>query len=122
MADHNDFGKRAENAACEFLEINHYVILERNFCVQKAEIDIIAEFENKLIIVEVKARSSHSILRPEAAVDYKKRKRLIQAADAYCQKYDNHSEVRFDIISIIKSPDDTLKILHLRDAFNSSEI
>ena len=51
MADHNEFGKLAEELAEQFLVKKNYKILAKNFRYQKAEIDIIAEFENQIIIV-----------------------------------------------------------------------
>jgi len=58
MADHNDLGKLAEDLAVQFLQENGYKILVRNFRYQKAEIDIIAEKDNLIIVTEVKARST----------------------------------------------------------------
>lgn len=57
MADHNDFGKIAEDLAVDFLVKTKYKILARNFRYLKAEVDIIAEFENQIIIVEVKSQT-----------------------------------------------------------------
>ena len=51
MADHNDFGKMAEDLAVDFLMKAKYKILVRNFRYLKAEVDIIAEFENQIIII-----------------------------------------------------------------------
>ncbi len=36
MEDHNDFGKKAEELAAEYLQKNGYKILVRNFRYQKA--------------------------------------------------------------------------------------
>jgi putative endonuclease len=55
MADHNDFGKLAEELAENFLVEKNYKILAKNYRYLKAEIDIIAQFENQIVIVEVKA-------------------------------------------------------------------
>ena len=69
MAEHNDFGKEAENLAAAFLQGKGYEILARNYYFQKAEIDIIAKFEDKIIIVEVKARNFKALVQPYEAVD-----------------------------------------------------
>ncbi|WP_300673429.1 YraN family protein [Soonwooa sp.] len=122
MSEHYDFGKRAEDAACAFLEAKNYQVLERNFRFQKAEVDIIAKQNNVLVIVEVKARSDNHFINPEEAVNKKKMKLLIMAADAYCQKLNEELEVRFDIISVLKSKEDTLEIQHIENAFQSHEI
>ena len=68
MASHNDFGKQAEDLAVDFLERKNYRILARNYRYLKAEIDIIAIFDNKIIIVEVKARATDAFMLPQEAI------------------------------------------------------
>ena len=53
MAEHNELGKLGEELAVEFLRKEGYEILETNWTFQKAEIDIIAQKENTLAVVEV---------------------------------------------------------------------
>ena len=122
MAEHNDFGKLAEDAACTFLESNCYDILERNYRFLKAEVDIIAKTENTLVIVEVKARSDNHFINPEDAVNKKKMRLLIMAADEYSQSLKEDLDVRFDIISVLKTKENILEIKHIKDAFQSHEI
>ena len=101
MADHNDFGKLAEDLAIDFLMKNHYKIVARNFRYLKAEIDIIAEKENQIIIIEVKARNTDVFLEPQEAVNKKKIKLLISAANYFIEENNIEKEVRFDIISVL---------------------
>jgi putative endonuclease len=122
MADHNDFGKIAEDLAVDFLVKAKYRILARNFRYLKAEVDIIAEFENQIIIVEVKARQTDAFLEPQEAVNKKKIKLLITAANYYIEENNIDKEVRFDIISILPNKQKTLEITHITDAFQSFEI
>ena len=58
MAEHNELGKLGEEMAVEFLQKAGYAIIETNWTFQKAEVDIIAQKENTLAIIEVKTRSS----------------------------------------------------------------
>ena len=122
MADHNDFGKIAEDLAVDFLVKAKYKILSRNFRYLKAEVDIIAEFENQIIIVEVKARHTDAFLEPQEAVNKKKIKLLISAANYFIEENNIDKEVRFDIISILPNKQKTLEIHHISDAFQSFEI
>lgn len=122
MADHNDFGKIAEDLAVDFLVKAKYKILVRNFRYLKAEIDIIAEFENQIIIVEVKARHTDIFLEPQEAVNKKKIKLLISAANYFIEEHNINKEVRFDIISVLPNKQKTLEIHHIIDAFQSFEI
>ncbi|MDP9957622.1 putative endonuclease [Epilithonimonas hungarica] len=122
MADHNDFGKIAEDLAVDFLVKNHYKILARNFRYLKAEVDIIAEFKNQIVIVEVKARNTDAFLEPQEAVNKKKIKLLISAANYFIEENNIDKEVRFDIISVLPNKQKTLEIHHIIDAFQSFEI
>ncbi len=122
MADHNDFGKIAEDLAVDFLIKNQYKILVRNFRYLKAEVDIIAEFENQIVIVEVKARNTDAFLEPQEAVNKKKIKLLISASNYFIEENNIDKEVRFDIISVLPNKQKTLEIHHIIDAFQSFEI
>lgn len=122
MADHNEFGKIAEDLAVDFLIKANYKILARNFRYLKAEVDIIAEFENQIIVVEVKARHTDAFLEPQEAVNKKKIKLLISAANYYIEENNINKEVRFDIISVLPNKQKTLEIHHIIDAFQSFEI
>lgn len=118
MAEHNDFGKEAENLSVAFLEKKGYKILLRNYRYLKAEIDIIAQFENQIIIVEVKARSS-DFVEPQEAVNKKKIKLLTTAANYFLEENNIDLEVRFDIVSVISIPNQEIQIQHIEDAFES---
>lgn len=122
MADHNEFGKIAEDLAVDFLIKNQYKILARNFRYLKAEVDIIAEIENQIIIVEVKARATDAFLEPQEAVNKKKIKLLISASNYFIEENNIDKEVRFDIISVLPNKQKTLEIHHIIDAFQSFEI
>lgn len=119
MATHNDFGKEAEEFAVKYLENNGYQIIKTNFRYLKAEIDIIAKFANKIVIVEVKARSYNHIAEPENAVNTKKKRLLITAANHFMEEQNREEEVRFDIISVLPNSNGTLEIHHIKNAFES---
>lgn len=119
MADHNDFGKRAEDMAADYLQKNGYRILARNFRFQKAEIDIIAEKDQFIIIIEVKARSTDAFILPQEAVTKTKIKSIVSAANHYLEEYHKENEVRFDIISVLPDQNKNLTIEHIVDAFQA---
>ena len=116
MADHNDLGKLGEELAVEFLRKNGYEILETNWTFQKAEVDIIAQKDNTLAIVEVKTRSSLDFGLPQDFVKNKKIQLLVKAVNEYVTTNDLDVEVRFDIIAIHKEGK-SFVIEHLVDAF-----
>lgn len=116
MAEHNELGKLGEERAVEHLQKNGYEILETNWTFQKAEIDIIAQKENTLAIVEVKTRSSTDFGLPQDFVKPKKIQLLVKAVNEYVIANDLDVAVRFDIIAIHKQ-DNEFIIEHLEDAF-----
>lgn len=119
MADHNDFGKIAEDMAADFLQKNGYKILTRNFRFQKAEIDIITEKDDLIIIIEVKARSTDAFMLPQEAVTKTKIRSIVLAANHYMEEYNKQNEVRFDIISVLPDENKNLIIDHITDAFQA---
>ncbi len=119
MAEHNDLGKKAEDLAAEFLLKSGYKILARNFRFQKAEIDIISEKDDFIIVCEVKARSTDVFNLPQEAVNKKKIRLLVNAADHYLQESNINKEVRFDIISVLPDKKGNLSIEHIVNAFEA---
>ena len=102
--------------AVEFLQKEGYIILETNWIFQKAEIDIIAQKENILAVVEVKTRSSLEFGLPQDFVKPKKIQLLVKAVNEYVVSKNLDVDVRFDIIAIHKE-DKSFVIEHLIDAF-----
>ncbi|MCA6067148.1 YraN family protein [Chryseobacterium sp. RG1] len=119
MATHNDLGKKAEDLAVEYLQKNSYKILVRNFRFQKAEIDIIAEKDNLIVVVEVKARSTDAFMLPQEAVTKTKIKLIVSAANRYLEEFKKNQEVRFDIIAVLPDEKRNLTIEHIENAFEA---
>ena len=116
MAEHNELGKFGEELAVEFLQQKGYDILETNWTFQKAEIDIIAQKDSTIAVIEVKTRSSIDFGLPQDFVKPKKIQLLVKAVNEYIVSNDLDVDVRFDIIAIYKE-DNTYKIEHFEDAF-----
>jgi putative endonuclease len=116
VAEHNELGKKGEELAVEFLLNEGYKILDRNWTFQKAEIDIIAQKENILAVIEVKTRSGSDFGLPQDFVKSKKIQLLIKAVNAYINDREIDFEIRFDIIAVQKNGE-SFAIEHLTDAF-----
>lgn len=116
MAEHNELGKLGEELAVEYLQKDGYTILATNWIFQKAEVDIIAQKENVLAVIEVKTRSSLEFGLPQDFVKPKKIQLLTKAIDAYVNQENLDLNVRFDIIAIHKEGK-SFVIEHLIDAF-----
>ncbi|MDO4190721.1 MAG: YraN family protein, partial [Bacteroidales bacterium] len=101
MAQHNELGHTGEELAKQYLVEKGYLIRDCNWRSGKYELDIVAEYGNTLVVVEVKTRSNELFARPFDAVDEKKIRRTVMAASSYVFKYRINLDVRFDIIGII---------------------
>lgn len=116
MGVHNAFGKKGEEMAAAYLIKNGYAIKYRNYRYLKAEIDIIAQKGDITAIVEVKSRSSTYFEEIAETVSRKKIRLMVSAADNYINIKNLDTEVRFDIITILKRNNKFL-IEHLENAF-----
>lgn len=117
MARHIQLGAKGEQLARSFLIRKGYEILDINWCYQKAEVDLIASFDSKIIFIEVKTRSSVNFGQPEEFVDESKQRNLRRAADQYIYLMNFDGEIRFDIISVLVDQKDGYQIHHIEDAF-----
>ena len=116
MAEQNDLGRDGEAKARDYLIRQGYTILHTNWRWHHYELDIVATKDEELIVVEVKTRSEDYLLSPEEAVDNKKIRRIVAAADAYVRYFNLELPVRFDIITLIKGKEG-FQIEHIDDAF-----
>jgi putative endonuclease len=107
------FGAASEALAANFLASQGYRILERKFNVRGGEIDIVAEREDSVAFVEVKARPTHE--EGMEAITEGQRRRVARAASIWLARNPwavSHA-LRGDAILVDagRSP------LHIEDAF-----
>lgn len=118
MANHNELGKRGEDAVAKMLRDWGYTIVTRNWFHEKYEIDIIACNEEWIVFVEVKTRTSDQWGNPEEAISKGKIKRMVEAADFYLIDNDIEQPARFDVASVTVNGQ-KLEIEYFEDAFMS---
>ena len=116
MSKHNKLGKDGEEAAVDFLRNKGYKIMATNWRYRKYELDIIAEHNDMLVVVEVKSRSGTFFEQPFQAVTKKKQRFIISATNEYINKFEVDLETRFDIISIV-AKGKAWNFEHIEDAF-----
>ena len=106
-------GLAAEAAACAALVRDGWTILAQRLQTGAGEIDIVADKDGLLAIIEVKSRKTLS--QAAYAVSPRQRGRLIAAADALLAAHPEWgaSGVRFDVVVV----DDTGAIRRIADAF-----
>lgn len=111
------WGRQAETIVCEYLISKGYTIRERNWRpnTSKSEIDLIAQKDDTLIFVEVKARSDRD-LDPTVAMTSEKIRNIVRGANAYLMKQDFDFFYRFDVAAVSGNLDD-YSLDYLEDAF-----
>lgn len=117
MNELQKFGSKGEDIATSYLINKGYTIRHRNWRTHHIELDIIAENEDFVVIVEVKSRRNNKFCHPSDAVNYTKIKHIVNATQAYIYKHNINKDIRFDIISIIPTHNGSFEILHQEDAF-----
>jgi putative endonuclease len=106
-------GLAAEAAACAALERDGWTIRARRLRTEAGEIDVLAEQDGLLAIVEVKARAS--LAGAAAALAPRQRTRLLAAADLTLAAHPEwgRAGVRFDVMLV----DATGRVRRIADAF-----
>ena len=117
MAEHNNLGRRGELIAFSYLLANSYSILATNWRSGHMEIDIVARLKDELIVAEVKTRMAGFLISPEEAVNHRRQKRMIRAANAFIGKTGLNLDVRFDIITVVFSGQKEYVLSHIENAF-----
>jgi len=119
--DRRQLGAAGEHAAERFLRARGYTIVERNYRCALGEIDLIALDGRTVVFIEVKARRDADPEAPFDAVDARKQRRIVRAAEHYAvaRRLDGR-EMRFDVVGV-QSSGDALACVLLRDAFGPDD-
>lgn len=111
--NNREFGSKGEDIACEYLIKNGYKIRERNKHFSKyCEIDIIAQFKNKTVFIEVKTRKNNNFGTPFEAITRTKYNNIKTGVLSYLQE-NKIREYQIDAIGITLEPE--LEIKHLKN-------
>jgi putative endonuclease len=128
MAEHNDLGALGEERAQRYLQSKGFRIRHVNWHnltpsgkEGKLELDIVAEKDGMLIVVEVKTRSTDTFEHPKEAITIRKIRNIVNAAHEYIFQHDWKGETRFDVISVIPHGQ-SFHIEHIEDAFLSPSL
>lgn len=117
MASHNETGHKGEQQAVDYLLSEGYTIRHRNWRCGRKELDIVAEKDGRLVVVEVKTRRNNDFGHPAEAVTPLKIRRIVAATDAYLRLFELDAPVRFDIIAITENEGDDIALEHIEHAF-----
>ena len=110
-----NLGRHGESLAADFLLKQGFEIMARNLVLNIGEIDILAQKEGEIVLVEVKTQKSASIIDPIYKIDPAKQRKLRQLAKIIAAKYPSQN-VRIDAITVYwKQLEATPVITHLQN-------
>ncbi|MGH3626007.1 MAG: YraN family protein [Sciscionella sp.] len=111
-------GRRGESVAASYLQSRGMVVLSRNWRCRHGELDLVLTDGGRVIVAEVKTRSSTAFGLPAEAVDRLKAARIRQLAQQWLAEFRvGGCEVRFDVVAILWRPDEHPLIEHIVGAF-----
>ncbi len=94
-------GDRGEGLVATHLELQGFVILERNARVGRLEIDLVARRGDLLVFCEVRSRQHSSFLNPIETIDRAKIARIRRAAAQWLTTHLQRApQIRFDAASV----------------------
>ncbi len=107
----------AENAACAALEADGWTVLARRLRTPAGEVDVVAERDRLLALVEVKARPE--LAAAAACLGPRQRARLLDAAAVIAAAHPEWGQagMRFDVIVV----DERGRVRRVIDAFRQDE-
>lgn len=115
-------GKRAEEAARDFLQRAGLVPVAANANYRVGEIDLVMRDGRTLVFVEVRYRRDDRFGGGAASIDAGKRRRLLRAAQQFLAAHREFrdADCRFDVVEAKGDP--TTPTLHwLKDAFRADD-
>ena len=106
-------GRRGEDVAAEYLQMEGYTILDRNYTCKIGEVDIVAWDGEFVVFVEVKARADATFGMPRQAVNWHKQQKIVKVAQYWLYKNKRTGvPVRFDVVEVLAGA-----VNHFSDAF-----
>lgn len=118
MARKDDLGRAGEDRAAAELRRRGYRILDRNWRCAIGEIDIVAERDGVVAVIEVKTRSSDRHGHPLEAIDGRKLSRLWRLASTWAREHPDQTRwrrLRVDAIALIGPDPHSAEIDHVTD-------
>jgi putative endonuclease len=95
-------GRFGEAEAARWYVQHGYVVLGRNWRCPEGELDLVVGRTGEVVFVEVKARASAEFGGPQAAVDWRKQRRLRRLATAWlAEQRPDHVQIRFDVVAVV---------------------
>ena len=100
-ADRLATGRAGERAAADHLRRLGYRVLGQGFLARRGEIDLVCSLGGRLVMVEVKTRSSDRFGAPLEAVGARKRRALAAAAAEYRALAGWKGPIDYAVVSVL---------------------
>ncbi len=118
MAAKDELGRRGEDLAVEYLQRRGLVVLARNWRCRDGEVDVVATEDDRLVVCEVKTRSSTRFGEPAEAVTARKAVRIRRVTQAWLAAHQvPWCEIRFDVLAVLLEPGRPATVQHFEAAF-----
>lgn len=100
-SERSTFGDFAERVAAAHLESKGYQIITSKFRVREGEVDLVAQRNGMLVLVEVKARRGTAMGSALEGVSPRKARRLLAAGEVFAARHPElPADRRIDLIAI----------------------
>lgn len=111
-----EWGRLGESITRDYIARQGHPITEMNWrCGSNLEIDIISQQGDEMVFVEVKTRNG-LYDSAEDAIDDKKMKQMVKAANAYLKSLETSFSARFDV-ALIEGTPENYEFTYLKNAF-----
>ena len=111
-------GKAGEDLACQYLERQGLILVERNYRCRRGELDLIMRDGEQLVFVEVRCHRAGAYGTPAETITRAKQAHLITAARHYLQKRRFDTACRFDVLAITRGSGQPV-VEWIKDAFQT---
>ena len=113
------FGQQSEQVVSKYLENQKFKILEQNYKKFFGEIDIIAQKDDLIVFVEVKARKNSKVSLHHL-VPYAKQQKIMKVAHFFIANHSNfiqNKTLRFDVALLHVQDQKAPELTYIPNAF-----
>ena len=111
-------GQRGEQIAADYLRNKGYAVIAQNWHCTYGEIDIVAQYQDTLVFVEVRSRHTETTEVAFESITARKRERMVNSAYVYLEAQGLSTETlwRIDVIGIALPRSGSPTIDHVENA------
>ncbi|MHC4842162.1 MAG: YraN family protein [Planctomycetota bacterium] len=119
FADKDRFGRWGEKQTEKFLKRKGLKTLTKNYSCKTGEIDLImVDTDRSIVFVEVKTRADELFEPAESVITYNKQLKMTKTARYFLATNNiTNRPYRFDVVTIVASPNSKKQIRHYENAF-----